>query len=96
MDERLATRRRVLVLTYQRYLAVDRAWSEARNEARRWCPGLLSDRVLAIGAPRSRMRRLAEERDRALMQLEAARVKFFSARQELQSSARHNRKRIPA
>lgn len=83
MQAELQTRRRVLSVTYQRYLDADRRWQAALGETRRWFP--LADRPQGamIGDPGSRMRRAYEGRARALAQFEVARAKFETARRRL-------------
>ncbi|EPX85250.1 hypothetical protein [Salipiger mucosus] len=80
MHPELATRRRVLRASYQRYLEADRQWRAALREVRLWFPG--SDGALhaAMGNPGSRVRHLYETRMRALARLEVARQKLGTAR----------------
>ena len=75
----LGHRRRVLVTSYQRFLAADRAWTEASDAARVWVGGMPRS-VVAIGAPRSRIRALYAQRERALARLQVARQKLEVAR----------------
>ncbi|WP_335946301.1 hypothetical protein [Salipiger bermudensis] len=83
MQSELMTRRRVLRLTYERYLEADRAWALALSDMKRWFPTGARPYRAAIGDPGSRMRELYETRARALVRLEAARVKFATAKQRL-------------
>jgi hypothetical protein len=79
----LATRRRVLQVTYQRYLEAERAWNEATSEMKAWFPTANQPSCLMIGSPGSPIRRLYQQRERAVRQLEVARLKLEVARQRL-------------
>lgn len=79
MNELLIHRRRVLLITYRRFLAADRAWSDASETARALVRKMPKS-VAAIGTPRSRMRALHGQRERALQQLHVARFKLEVAR----------------
>ena len=83
MQSELMTRRRVLHLSYERYLKADRAWALALSDMRQWFPTGARPYRAAIGDPGSRMRELYEARARALLRLETARVKFATAKQRL-------------
>lgn len=83
MHSDLATRRHVLLVTYQRYLDADRAWNTALREVKTWFPSSSQPGPSAIGNPGSAIRRLYEQRERALLQLEAARLKLETGRQRL-------------
>ena len=83
MHTYLVTRRRVLLVNYQRYLEADRAWDTALREVRTWFPSSSQSGLLAIGNPGSKIRKIYEQRERALMQLEAAHLKLETARQRL-------------
>ena len=89
MQIELATRRRALLITYQRYLDSDRAWNAALRETRAWFPSGDRPGSLTIGNPGSPIRRLYEQRERALLQLYAARVKLETARQRLTAKRRN-------
>ncbi|QFS82566.1 hypothetical protein FIU97_07070 [Roseivivax sp. THAF40] len=81
MTPDLVPRRRAVMIFYQRYLASDRAWQQAQRDARAWFPVGARPTGLLIGAPGSKLRKLYEQRDRALLQLQAAQRKFDEARQ---------------
>lgn len=83
MHADLATRRRVLLLIYQRYTAAEQAWSVAQQETRAWFP-MSHHSSAIIGDPGSSMRQLYERRARAILQLEVARLKLKVARQRLE------------
>lgn len=83
MHPDLATRRRVLLVNYRRYLEADQAWNVATREMKTWFPTASQPRPLAIGNPGSPIRRLYEQRERAMLQLEAARLKLEVARKLL-------------
>lgn len=84
MNVNLAAQRRVLLLTYRRFLEADRDWTAAIRDARQWFPASpVSASPLAIGSPRSRIRRLYEQREKALHQLGVARIKLQEAKARL-------------
>lgn len=83
MHPYLATRRRVLQITYQRYLEAERTWNEATIEMKAWFPTAIEPSCLMIGSPGSPIRRLYQQRERAVLQLEVARLKLEVARQRL-------------
>ncbi|TGD60910.1 hypothetical protein EYC08_19875 [Tabrizicola sp. WMC-M-20] len=83
MHSDLATRRRVLLLTYQRYIEAERAWTFAQQELRCWFPATSRISVPSIGDPGSHIRRLHEQRERSVHQLEVARLKLEVAKQRL-------------
>lgn len=83
MHADLEVRRRVLAITYRRYLTADRAWSEALREVRAWFPRGSGPNRAPIGDPGSPVRRLYERRERALLQLQAARQQLESAKRRL-------------
>lgn len=88
MDAQLELRRRVLVVTFRKYLDAERAWNAAMRDARTWFPaGRLPSRS-TIGDPGSPIRRLYERRERAVLQLAAARLKLETARQRLEARRR--------
>jgi hypothetical protein len=83
MHTDIATRRRVLLLTYQRYLAADRTWNIALRDLNAWFP-LAGKRGLSVlGNPGSPIRRIHDQRDRAMRQLEAARKKLEVAKRRM-------------
>ena len=83
MHADLATRRRVLQLTYHRYLAADRSLEMALREMRAWFPDQVQPSIAIIGNPGSTIRRLVDQRERTVAQLEVARQKLEVARQRL-------------
>lgn len=83
MDKELLVRRRVLHLTYRRYLEADLAWARARREARSWFPPAARPPRGAIGDPESRMRRLHDRRADALQRMQVAMLKLQVARRRL-------------
>lgn len=78
--QNLETRRRVLRIYYQRYLAADRAWHSAQREALTWFPIARRSSDYPIGDPGSPLRRLFDRRERALTQLTVAHMKLRIAR----------------
>lgn len=83
MHPDLVTRRRSLMVTYERYLAADRAWATAVRHMQLWFPAASRSRHSPIGNPGSPIRRLYEKRERALLQLETAHLKLDVARERL-------------
>ncbi len=83
MHTDLATPRRVLVVMYQRYLEAERTWNIALSEMRMWFPNESRPNLATIGNPGSSIRRLYVQRERAMFQLEAARLKLEMAKQRL-------------
>ncbi|MHA3977115.1 hypothetical protein ACW9UR_05460 [Halovulum sp. GXIMD14794] len=83
MHTDLEARRRVLVLIYERYTEADRAWTIALQEMRGWFPRSSQPYRSAIGNPGSPIRRLYEQRARALQQLEVARMEYESMKRRL-------------
>ncbi len=83
MHTDLATRRRVLVVMYQRYLEADQSWNLALRDMRTWFPAESQPNPSRMGNPGSPIRRLYEQRKRAVFQLEAAHIKLDAARQRL-------------
>lgn len=88
MHADLETRRRVLLLTYRRYLEADRAWNIALREMRTWFPTTRRPVFAIIGNPGSPIRRLYEQRARAMHQLDVAHSKLESAKQRLAARQR--------
>jgi hypothetical protein len=88
MHAELTTRRRVLLLTYRRYLEADRAWEMALEEVNRWLPATHSHAIFSIGNPGSPVRQLYLRRERALHHLEVAHLKLETARQRLAARQR--------
>ncbi|PUB16183.1 hypothetical protein [Yoonia sediminilitoris] len=83
MHADLVTRRRVLLLTYQRYMAADRAWKLAIRETQSWFPPARQSPASKMGNPGSPMRRLYDRRERAIQQLQTARLKLEVAKERL-------------
>lgn len=80
MHEELAAHHRLLAAAYRRYVDADLRLVAALNEMQSFFP---VDRVPhrgSVGAPRSPIRRLQEERDRALLRLQSARAKLKTAK----------------
>lgn len=88
MHADLTTRRRVLLLTYQRYTAAERAWTMAQQEMKAWFPTTSHHSSSRIGNPGSAIRRLYDQRERAVLQLEVARLKLEVAKQRLEKRHR--------
>lgn len=83
MQAELVTRRRALLVIYRRWLDADRALALALRDARTVFPSASRPPRWTIGAPGSPVRRLHEQRERALLQLQAARLKLAVAKARL-------------
>ncbi len=87
MRQELLARRRALIVIYNRYVEADASWRRARHLARACFPEASKPYRWTIGNPRSPVRHLFEQRQKALEQLSAARTKFFAAKKR---AAQHN------
>ncbi|APZ52862.1 hypothetical protein [Salipiger abyssi] len=94
MQSELKTRRRLLRLTYRRYLEADRAWTLALGEMTRWFPASARPYRASMGNPGSRIRQLYENRARAILQLQAARDKLEVAKRRLAERQRRSTARV--
>lgn len=83
MHTELETRRRVLLVTYRRYIEAERALTVARREMQAWFPPASRPRDTAIGQPGSRIRGIYDRRERAMLQLATAKAKLEEARRRL-------------
>ena len=92
MHNELVKRRLVLLGIYERYPDADRAWITALHDVKTWFPPSSQPGSSTIGSPGSPVRRLYEQRERALLQLEAARCKLETAKQRL--AARHQKAQV--
>lgn len=84
----LQTRRRAVALAYSRYLVADTAWSRSTQKAMLWFPDARQAHVAIIGNPGSNVRRLYQQRERAMLQLETARLKLEVAKARLMKKRR--------
>jgi hypothetical protein len=82
MTHEFRSHRRVLLVVYRRYLRADRAWRLAQREARSWFPPDSRPAVPPIGDSGSRLRRLHDRRDKALMQLMTAYRTLYEMRRQ--------------
>lgn len=80
MHRELTAHYRLLAAVYRRYVDADFRLAKARNELRVLFPVDQVPYRGTIGAPRSPIRRLHEERDRALLRFQSAYVKFKTAK----------------
>lgn len=80
MNRELAAHFRLLAAAYARYLAAERRLARADSEFRAFFPANRAPRRGTIGAPRSPVRRLHDERDRALLRLQASYETFRVAK----------------
>jgi hypothetical protein len=83
MHEHLDVQRRVLIMAYRRYLAADQALQTARIGALRWFPEAPQRGTTLIGDPGSSIRRLNDQRDRALARLTLARQELEAAHRRM-------------
>ena len=88
MHTDLLMRRRLLQITFARYVKADRDWLSAEDEARSWFPKGSRPTLPMIGAPGSRLRQIWLRREHALDQLLTARRKFEEARRRLEARSR--------
>ncbi|GAB4258436.1 MAG: hypothetical protein Kow0013_00250 [Pararhodobacter sp.] len=80
MRDDLAAYHRLVSVTYHRYLEADRSLAEALDAMRQVFPADVMPYRGTLGAPRSRIRRLRDERDRALGRLETSLAQLRAAR----------------
>ncbi|WP_372611594.1 hypothetical protein [Aquicoccus sp.] len=80
MHRELAAYQRLLIVAYRRYLEADHALASKLDDMRAVFPPERIPYRGTIGAPGSPVRRLYEDRDRALLSLHSAREKLDAAR----------------
>lgn len=80
MQRELAAHYRLLASAYHRYVDADLQLQAALNEMQSYFPAGTAPYWGTLGARRSPIRRLHEERDEALLRLQSAYVKFKTAR----------------
>jgi len=83
MHRDIETNRRVLLLAYRRFLEVDRAWDMALRELNSWFPSAKQVGVSTLGNPGSPIRRIHDQRDRAIGQLNVACQKLEVAKKRM-------------
>lgn len=83
MNAHLRSRRRALQIVYRRYLRADSEWIEACAALKLWFPETRDPKTALIGNPGSRIRRLHDRRERAILQLNTAVQKLNVARRRL-------------
>lgn len=88
MDRDLDQSRRLLAMTYRRYIEADLGWVRARRAARAWFPEESQPYRWTMGSPQSRLRQIYERRQRALVQLATARQKFLRAKERMEKRRR--------
>ncbi len=93
MLAQLRTRRRAVAVAYRRYIEADAAWAHSTENASRWFPTPRQAHLAIIGNPGSNVRRLYRQRERAMLQLETARIKLKVAKSRL--SQQRNKARTP-
>ncbi len=92
MHRELAAYRRFLAIAYRQYLEADQALASRLGDMRAFFPADCMPYRGTIGAPGSPVRRLYENRDRALMRLSAARKEFNAAKARLDQRHLHRTK----
>ncbi len=85
----LQIRRRAVAMAYRRYLEADYAWNSSTQSAMSWFHAARQAHVAIIGNPGSKVRRLYRQRERAMLQLETARLKLNAAKTRLLKRHRH-------
>ncbi len=93
MHPDLKVPRRVVLQRFHTYLQADAEWRRAQEDAAEWFPEAPRRGVLLIGAPRSRLRRLYEQREHAIEAMVVARLKLERAKARAQARsdrARHD------
>ncbi|MEQ9259466.1 MAG: hypothetical protein RIG84_10220 [Roseovarius sp.] len=88
MRNELERSRRLLVVTYRRYVEAELCWVRARQAAQSWFPQTNRPYRWTIGTPHSPMRQVYENRQRALLQFAAARRKFREAKVRMERRPR--------
>ena len=94
MHPDLAVRRRAVFVVYRRFLEADQAWHDACVQMNAWFPPSVRTRAAAIGHPGSRIRQLYNQRERAIAQLEVARLKLDIAKKRLARQRRPGTRRV--
>jgi hypothetical protein len=84
MHADLHMRRRLLLVSYQSYLKSEAEFDAALRDMRSWFPSGRRPYRASIGNPGSPIRRLYDQRDRALLRLAVAREKFETAKRSLE------------
>ena len=88
MNTRLATRRKLYIACYARYMEADRAWGEALRAASELVSDVVGHGYWRLGAPRSRLRRLYLARDRALQRMMATHLELEAEKHRLLQARR--------
>lgn len=88
MHRDLDQNRRLLAMAYQRYIEAELVWIRARGAARAWFPEDSRPYRWTMGSPQSRLRRIYERRQRAILQLAVARQKFRRAKARMENRRR--------
>ena len=83
MHEELAAYHRLLTAAYRRYIDADLRLRMARQEMRGFFPATRMPHRGTIGAPGSPLRRLHDERDRALLRLQSSFDKYHAAKERV-------------
>lgn len=83
MHPDLKARRRMVIHASRAYMVADLSLRRALEDARVLVPDVIDHNVWRIGHPGSRIRRLYDERHRAMERMEVARLKLDLARRRL-------------
>jgi hypothetical protein len=84
MDEDLAACRRLLTVSYRRYIEAERARASAVTQMRGYFPPRQRPNPAEIGAPGSRIRQLVEQSERAYLRFQSAHATLQQAKTRLQ------------
>lgn len=95
MHPYLVSRRRLLVMASRTYREADDAWRAGLRQAAQFVPEAAERPHHTIGNPGSRIRRLYEDRERALDRLANARQKMAVARRRLEMLERGETQAVP-
>ena len=83
MHTNLEVRRRALVRAYNQYLLAERNWVNAMEDVRSLCSREFRSQTTLVGNPGSPIRRLHEQRQKALQRLKVSRLKLAIAKRRL-------------
>lgn len=94
MHSSLSVQKKVYIASYTRYLMADRAWISALNAASELVPNVVGHGYWRLGSPRSRLRKLYLERDRALRRMMLARAKLETAKDRASAGSQKRRAQV--
>jgi hypothetical protein len=94
MHPYLKSRRRLLVVASRTYMEAEDAWRSGLREASVFLADAAGRRHCMIGNPGSRIRRLYDERERAVERLTYAQMKLHVARERLNALERAGQRAV--